>query len=59
MMNRDGGHGMIFTGFDGQPRLILHGPNSPEGAERARIFTISDNGETLVLTGETTGHPAK
>lgn len=49
IFKQDGGHGMIFTDFDGNLRLIFHGPNNPEGAERARIYTIYDDGNTLIL----------
>lgn len=52
LMSQDGGHGMIFTDFHGNLRLVLHGPNMPEGAERARIFTIADNGTTLRFADE-------
>ena len=46
---KNGGHGMIFTRFDGQPCVVLHQPNSPGGAERAKIFEIEDLGNTLVI----------
>lgn len=46
---KNGGHGMIFRTLDGGLRLILHQPNSPLGAERAKIFEITDTGDTLVL----------
>ena len=42
----DGGHGMIFRRFDGQPMLVLHQPNKT-GQERARLFELEDTGETL------------
>jgi hypothetical protein len=41
----DGGHGFIFTRFDGQLMLVLHSPNRDH--ERARMFEIEDTGETL------------
>lgn len=41
----DGGHGMIFTRFDGQLMLVLHSPN--KATERARFFELEDTGETL------------
>lgn len=44
---KNGGHGMIFTRFDGQPCVVLHQPNTPGGAERAKIFEIEDLGNTL------------
>ncbi len=49
LFNRNGGHGMVFTGFDGVLRLVIHAPNSPAGAERARIFELEDAGATLEL----------
>ncbi len=48
----NGGHGMIFKTFDDRLCLILHQPNSPLGAERARIFEIEDDGNTLNLKPE-------
>ena len=52
LFNRNGGHGMVFRGFDGVLRLVIHTPNSPSGAERARIFELEDTGDTLRLAGE-------
>ena len=46
---KNGGHGMIFKRFDGQPCVVLHQPNSPGGAERAKIFEIEDLGNTLKI----------
>lgn len=46
---KNGGHGMIFKTLDGGLRLVLHQPNSPSGAERARIFELEDTGDTLLL----------
>lgn len=46
---KNGGHGMIFRTLDGALKLALHQPNSPLGAERAKIFEIEDAGDTLVL----------
>lgn len=45
----NGGHGMIFKTVDGDLKLILHQPNRPEGAERAKIFSLKDCGNTLEL----------
>ena len=46
----DGGHGMLFTRFDGTLMLTLHQPDrSPE--ERARLFEVEDVGEGIRLTG--------
>ncbi|MCM1532889.1 MAG: hypothetical protein NC114_11570, partial [Ruminococcus flavefaciens] len=49
LFSRNGGHGMVFRGFDGVLRLVIHAPNSPSGAERARIFELEDTGDTLRL----------
>ncbi len=49
LFSRNGGHGMIFRGFDGVLRLVIHAPNSPSGSERARIFELEDTGDTLRL----------
>lgn len=46
---KNGGHGMIFKRLDGQPCVVLHQPNSPGGAERAKIFEIEDLGNTLKI----------
>ena len=46
---KNGGHGMIFKTLDGGLRLVLHQPNNPSGAERAKIFELEDTGDTLVL----------
>lgn len=49
LFSKDGGHGMIFETFDNRLYLILHSPNNPGGAERARLFELIDTGETLQL----------
>ena len=49
LMPENGGHGMLFTTFDGKLRLGLHAPNSPAGAERAHYFPIADCGDHLAL----------
>lgn len=49
LMPENGGHGMLFTTFDGKLRLVLHAPNSPAGAERAHYFPIADCGDHLAL----------
>lgn len=46
---KNGGHGMIFRTLDGALKLVLHQPNSPLGAERAKIYDINDTGDTLIL----------
>jgi arabinan endo-1,5-alpha-L-arabinosidase len=50
---RDGGHGMLFTTFEGQLMMVLHSPNSREA--RPRIFEMQDTGETLRIAREFTG----
>jgi GH43 family beta-xylosidase len=46
LFNRDGGHGMIFTTFEGKLCIVFHQPNSG-GKERAHIFELEDTGDTL------------
>ena len=46
LFDENGGHGMIFTAFDGRLMLTLHQPNtSPD--ERMKLFEIEDAGDTL------------
>jgi len=52
LYDNDGGHGSIFKTFDGKLRLVIHQPNGPRGAERARFFELNDMGNTLTLGGE-------
>jgi beta-xylosidase len=48
----NGGHGMIFTSFDGRLMLVFHQPNkSPE--ERAQFYEINDLGTRLELKKNT------
>jgi arabinan endo-1,5-alpha-L-arabinosidase len=49
----DGGHGMLFTTFDGKLIMVLHSPNNR--AARPRIFEMEDTGETLKVVKEFTG----
>ena len=49
LFRQHGGHGMLFRSFDGRLLITFHGPNSPDGAERAHIYEIEDQGETLRL----------
>ena len=44
---KNGGHGMLFKDLNGELCLILHGPNSPAGAERAHIIRLEDTGDSL------------
>ena len=49
----DGGHGMIFTGLDGQKYLSVHSPNSPteDGRREQPIFIrIAEKNGTLVCS---------
>ena len=48
----NGGHSMIFRTFDGRLCLVLHSPNSPGGAERAKIMELEDLGHTLKVKSE-------
>lgn len=49
LFDRNGGHGMLFKTFDGRLMLTFHQPNSPSGKERAKIYEVIDQGNTLVL----------
>jgi len=49
LFDQNGGHGMLFTTFDGRLMLTFHQPNSPGGKERAQIYEVVDKGNTLVL----------
>ena len=53
LYSNDGGHGMLFTTFDGKLMMVLHSPNGP--AARPRIFEMQDTGETLKIVSEFTG----
>ena len=44
---KDGGHGMVFTTFDGRLALALHAPNQPHTGKRLRIFELEDTGDSL------------
>lgn len=51
LFREDGGHGMIFTTFEGTLMLLLHSPNrGPD--ERARLFKLIDAGDTIRITNE-------
>lgn len=49
LFEKNGGHGMLFKSLEGKLMLTLHGPNSPDGKERAQIFEVEDTGNTLIL----------
>lgn len=46
----DGGHGMIFTDFNGQMYLSIHSPNSPVGdrLEKPVLIALSEENGTVV-----------
>jgi len=52
----NGGHGMIFTTFDGKLMLVLHAPDGRSNGRspQPRIFALEDTGETLHITREIT-----
>lgn len=52
LFTRDGGHGMIFTDFKGQPYVVLHSPNQPDGAERAHLYPLLDDGGLGLSIGQ-------
>jgi beta-xylosidase len=49
---KDGGHGMLFTTFDGKLMMVLHSPN--DRSARPRIFEMEDTGQTLRIREEFT-----
>lgn len=51
--NMHGGHGMLFTTFDGKLMNVLHSPNDRRA--QPRIFEMEDTGETLRIVREFTG----
>ena len=50
---KDGGHGMLFTTFDGKLMLVFHSPNNRDA--QPRIFELEDTGESLKIVKEFTG----
>jgi len=46
----DGGHGMVFTSFEGKLMMILHAPNNRNS--RPRLFEMEDTGNTLRIVKE-------
>jgi len=50
---KDGGHGMLFTTFDGKLMMVLHSPNNPQA--QPHIFELEDTGQTLKIVSEFTG----
>ncbi len=57
IINKDTGHGMLFTTFDGRLMMVLHSPNN-FGAQ-PHIYEMEDTGETLKLIKEFTGKEEK
>lgn len=50
---KNGGHGMLFTTFDGQLMMALHAPNNRDA--QPHLFEMEDTGETLRIIKEFTG----
>jgi len=50
LYNQDGGHGMVFTTFEGKLMMVLHSPNNKDS--RPRLFEMEDTGNTLRVTKE-------
>ena len=42
LSDKNGGHGMLFTAFDGKEYFVMHAPNEPHGAERPRLMRIQE-----------------
>lgn len=53
LYSQDGGHGMLFTTFDGKLMMVLHSPNNI--AAQPHIFELQDTGQTLEVIKEFTG----
>lgn len=49
LSDKNGGHGMLFTAFDGTEYFVMHAPNEPHGAERPRLMRITEIGEDPYL----------
>lgn len=49
LFEEHGGHGMLFKTFNGKLVLTFHGPNSPGGSERMKLFEVEDAGDSLLL----------
>lgn len=45
----NGGHGMIFTAFDGKEYFIMHRPNKPVTAERPVITELKHDGDRIYI----------
>lgn len=46
LFSGNGGHGMLFTTFDGRLMLVFHYPNSGD-TPHARLFELEDTGDSL------------
>ncbi len=53
LYGEDGGHGMLFTTFDGKLMMVLHSPNNRDA--QPRLFELEDTGETLKVVTPFTG----
>ncbi len=53
LYGEDGGHGMLFTTFDGKLMMVLHSPNNRDA--QPRLFEMEDTGETLKVVKPFTG----
>ncbi len=42
LSDKNGGHGMLFTTFDGTEYFVMHAPNEPHGAERPRLVRVTE-----------------
>ena len=42
LMDKNGGHGMLFKAFDGTLKFTLHSPDTPFGEERAVIHMVEE-----------------
>ena len=49
LLDRDGGHGMLFQTFEGGLKLILHRPNN-NPMERPVLFDVIDTGSELKIS---------
>lgn len=50
---KDGGHGMLFTTFEGTLMMVLHSPNNRDA--QPHMFEMQDTGKTLKVVREFTG----
>lgn len=49
LSSEDGGHGMIFTAFDGKEYFLMHKPNAPATAERPVIAELKHDGGRIFI----------